>query len=472
VFFTIWIFNFMKKLMIKLSIVLMLSTFVGCDSGSNLNSPAVVIPPVITPVVKITDEELLDIVQKQTFAYFWDFAQPNSGMARERYLPANPSFDENIVTTGGSGFGLMALVSGMSRGYITRNQGTERLSKIGAFLEKADRFHGAWPHWMDGNTGKVIPFGTKDNGGDLVETSFLAAGMLTVREFLKDGTTEEKNVAQKFDALWKTIEWSWYTNNQNKLYWHWSPNYSWQMNFALEGYNETLITYILAAASTTHTIKPAVYHECWARNGSIVVPNTKYNLPLLLKHNGAEEFGGPLFWAHYSFLGLDPNQLTDKYANYWELNTNHTKINYLYAVANPKGFKGYGANYWGLTASYSRNPDGSIGYDAHMPSNDKGIISPTAAISSIVYTPTESKALIRNLYVNYKKEVWGVAGFYDAHSLEHQWTAPNYLAIDQGPEVVMIENYRTGLIWKLFMNAPEVKEGLLKLGFHSGKYGF
>jgi hypothetical protein len=193
---------------------------------------------------------------------------------------------------------------------------------------------------------------------------------------------------------------------------------------------------------------------------------------LILKHNGAEEFGGPLFWAHYSYLGLDPNQLSDKYANYWDLNSNQTKIDYLYCVANPLSYKGYGANYWGLTASYSRNTDGSVGYDAHMPSNDKGIISPTAAISSIVYTPVESKALMRNLYENYKTDTWGVAGFYDAHSLQYQWTAQRYLAIDQGPEIVMLENYRSGLLWRLFMNAPEVQQGLIELGFHSGKYGF
>jgi hypothetical protein len=460
--------------MIKFSALFMLFTFLGCDSSSPStdNGPVVTPPATVPPVVKLTDDELLDVVQKQTFAYFWDYAESNSGMARERYIPQDPSFDQNIVTTGGSGFGLMAIVSGMSRGYISKAQGADRLNKIANFLNTAERFHGAWPHWINGTTGRVIPFGTKDNGGDLVETSFLVAGMITVREYFKNGTTEEKAVAQKFDALWKGVDWQWYTNNQNKLFWHWSPNYNWEMNFPLEGYNECLITYVMAAASPTHAIAPAAYHEGWARSGGIISAKTKYNLPLILKHNGAEEFGGPLFWAHYSYLGLDPNQLSDKYANYWELNSNHTKINYLYAVANPKSFKGYGANYWGLTASYSRNGDGSIGYDAHMPSNDKGVISPTAAISSIVYTPLESKAFIRNLYENFKTETWGVAGFYDAHSQHYQWTAQRYLAIDQGPEMVMLENYRTGLLWQLFMNAPEVKQGLINLGFHSGKYGF
>lgn len=457
--------------MIRISVLFLAFTFFSC--GSNVDKSKGNEEENTSGVVALTDEQLLDAVQKQTFKYFWDYAEPNSGLARERYHPDGiyPENDSNIVTTGGSGFGLMALVSGMSQGYITKEQGVERLNKIADFLGKADRFHGAWSHWIDGNTGKVKPFGTKDNGGDLVETSFLVAGMITVREYLKDGSEKEKAVAQKFDALWKGVEWQWYTNQKNVLYWHWSPSYAWEMNFPLQGYNECLITYIMAASSPTHSIEAKAYHEGWARSGGIVSSKTKYNIPLILKHNGAEEFGGPLFWAHYSYVGLDPNQLSDQYANYWDLNVNQTKINYQFCVENPNKNAGYGPDYWGLTASYSRNPDGSIGYNAHMPSNDQGVISPTAAISSIVYMPKESMALIRNLYDNHKQETWGDAGFYDALSLGNKWVAKRYLAIDQGPEVVMIENYRTGLLWKLFMNAPEVKQGLTKLGFKSGKYG-
>lgn len=455
--------------MFRISVLFLVFTFFSC--GSNADRSKENAPENASETV-LTDEQLLDVVQKQTFRYFWDYAEPNSGLARERYHPDGnyPENDANIVTTGGSGFGLMAIVSGMSQGYITREQGVERLNKIADFLDKADRFHGAWSHWIDGNTGKVKPFGTKDNGGDLVETSFLVAGMITVREYLKDGSEKENAVAKKYDALWKGVDWQWYTNNKNVLYWHWSPNYAWEMNLPLQGYNECLITYIMAASSPTHSIDAKTFHEGWARSGGIVSSKIKYNIPLILKHNGAEEFGGPLFWAHYSYVGLDPNQLSDKYANYWDLNVNQTKINYQYCVENPNKNAGYGPDYWGLTASYSRNPDGSIGYNAHMPGNDPGVISPTAAISSIVYMPKESMTFIRNLYENHKKETWGDAGFYDALSLGNKWVAKRYLAIDQGPEVVMIENYRTGLLWKLFMNAPEIKQGLTKLGFKSGKY--
>ncbi|WP_026837317.1 glucoamylase family protein [Gillisia sp. JM1] len=419
-------------------------------------------------IERLEGEALLDTVQSQTLKYFWDYAEPNSGMARERYHPDGeyPQNDKHIVTTGGSGFGLMALIAGIDRNFIPREEGVKRLEKIADFLAKADRYHGVWSHWINGETGKTQPFGKKDNGGDLVETSFLAQGFIVVREYLKNGNEEEKALAAKYDELWKGIDWKWYTNNKEVLYWHWSPDYNWEINFPLEGYNETLITYIMAAASPTHSISAEAYHKGWARNGNIKSSNTKYDLPLILKHNGAEEFGGPLFWAHYSYLGLNPKGLSDQYANYWDLNVNHSKIDYLYCVKNPKDFEGYGKNVWGLTASYTKNNDGSIGYTAHSPTNDTGVISPTAAISSIPYTPEESLRAMSYFYNDLHDLTWGPAGFYDAFSLEDEdWVAAKYLAIDQGPMVVMIENYRSGLIWDLFMGAEEVKQGLDKLGF-------
>lgn len=417
---------------------------------------------------QLSDNALMDSVQRQTFRYFWDFAEPNSGLARERYHPNGhyPQNDAHVVTTGGSGFGFMAILVGIERGYIGRKQGYERLEKMVSFLEKADRFHGAWSHWIDGNTGKVVPFGRKDNGGDLVETAFMIEGMLCVRQYFKNGNTLEKKLSQRIDALWKGIEWNWYTQGKDALYWHWSPTFNWEMNFALEGYNEVMVTYILAASSPQFAIRPSVYHHCWARSGGIVANNQKYGLSLILKHNGALEYGGPLFWAHYSFVGLDPRKLKDGYADYWQLNVNHTKINYQYCLENPFKFKGYGPNCWGLTASYTRKKDGTTGYTAHRPfAEDLGVISPTAALSSIPYTPKESLAAMRFFYQN-KTWLWGEAGFYDAFSIHHNnWVTPQYLAIDQGPIICMIENYRTGLLWKLFMSCPEIKQGLKKLGF-------
>ncbi len=419
------------------------------------------VPEVNEPV--ITDEELLDLTQRETFKYFWDFAEANSGAARERYHPNDTSNDPNTVTTGGTGFGLMGILVGIERGFVTREQAVERLIKILEFFESADRFHGAWPHWLDGKTGKVRPFSPMDDGGDLVETAFLAQGLICIKEYFKDGTDIEKSLANKADLLWKGVEWDWYTQNKNALYWHWSPIHNFDINFELKGYNEVLITYILAAASPDHTISKQVYTNGWASNGGIASNNTKYGFPLLVKHLGNEEYGGPLFWAHYSYLALNPKNLIDDYADYWEVNVNQTKIDYAYCVENPKGYKDYGADCWGLTASYTRNNDGSIGYTAHSPSNDTGIISPTAAISSIPYTPEASLKALRYFY-GHKDKLLGPAGFYDAFGPEYDfWVAEAYLAIDQGPQLIMIENYRSGLLWNLFMQNNDVRAGLDKL---------
>jgi hypothetical protein len=415
----------------------------------------------------LSDDSLLTLVQYQTFRYFWDGAEPVSGGARERFHADNvyPQDDKHIITSGGTGFGIMAILVGIERGFITREQGYGHLSKLTDWLGKADRFHGVWPHWMNGETGEVKPFSPKDDGGDLVETAYLAQGLLCAREYFKTGNDDERALAAKIDALWKGIEWDWHRkDNQNVLYWHWSPDHAWEMDFPIEGYNECLITYVLAASSPTHGVPAEVYHEGWSRSGAMLNDSTheQYGHHLALRHNFAQQYGGPLFWSHYSYLGLDPRDLADRYANYWEENRNHTLINRQYCIENPKGYEGYGEDCWGLTASYSIN-----GYAAHSPGEDLGVISPTAALSSMPYTPEESIKVMRHLYEDLGNKVWGVYGFYDAFSEQADWYTPRYLAIDQGPIVVMIENYRSGLLWDLFMGAPEVKEGLRKLGFSS-----
>ena len=413
----------------------------------------------------ITDDSLLNLVQYQTFQYFWEGAEPISGMARERIHLDNlyPQNDQIVVTIGGSGFGLMAILVGIERGFITREQGFNRLRQIADYLANADRFHGAWPHWLNGPTGKVYPFSKKDDGGDLVETAFLVQGLLTVAEYFKDGNDAERQLTADIDQLWREVEWEWYTQGKDVLYWHWSPNYGWEMNFAVGGYNECLIMYVLAASSPTHPIKPRVYHKGWARDGAISKDSEFYGLRSILnffEHD--DEPTGPLFWAHYSYLGLNPKGLSDRYADYWKLNQNHALMHYKYAVDNPKGYQGYGPQQWGFTSSYSLE-----GYAGHMPGDkDLGVVSPTAALSSFPYTPAESMQFLRYLYTEADSLV-GKYGPYDAYSQTHHWMLPRYLAIDQGPIPVMIENYRTGLLWNLFMARNDVKEGLKRLGFSS-----
>lgn len=398
---------------------------------------------------RISNDALLDLVQKQTIKYFYDYAHPTSGMSRERLNSGN------TVTSGGTGFGIMAVIVGMERDFIPHNDGINHFNKIVTFLETSDRFHGVWSHWIDGANGKVIPFSTKDNGGDLVETSFLVQGLITLRQYLKPADTVGNNMINRINKLWRDVEWDWYRkNNENVLYWHWSPNYNWEMNFPLYGYFEEQITYILAAASPTHSIPKVVYTNGYGKNGAIVRNGIHYNIKLPL------ETPAPLFWVQYSYLGMDPH-FSDDYANYWEQNVNATKINQAYCIANPKKFYGYSDKCWGLTAS-----DNQQGYSAHSPTNDLGVITPTAALSSFPYTPEESTKALEFFYYTLGDKLWGDYGFYDSFNLSTGWIASSFLAIDQGPIVVMIENHRTGLLWNLFMSAPEIQDAKTKLNLH------
>jgi hypothetical protein len=400
----------------------------------------------------IPDDELLTLVQKQTFRYFWEFGHPVSGMARER------STSGDVVTTGGTGFGIMAMIAAVERAFITRGEAAERILQIVRFLKNnCTRYHGAFAHWVNGATGQTQPFSQKDNGADLVETSFLFQGLLTARAYFTKADPAELELRTVITELWEAVEWNWFCrNNEQVLYWHWSPDYEWAMNHPVRGWNECLITYILAASSPTYPIHKNVYDEGWAGNGKIRNKGACYGYTLPL----GETCSGPLFFAHYSFLGLNPKGLKDQYADYWEQNTHHAAIHYEYCRKNPSGYYGYGADCWGLTAS-----DGNKGYSAHSPANDQGVIAPTAALSSMPYAPEQSMAALRFFYYKLGDKLWKEYGFTDAFNLTEKWYDTQCLAIDQGPVIVMIENYRTGLLWNLFMSCGEVQAGLTKLDF-------
>jgi len=403
---------------------------------------------------KLSDDELMTFVQEQTFKYFWDVADQSSGMIPER------NTTPDILTIGGSGFGVMTIPVAIERKFITREQGLDRLLKITDFLSKADRYHGVWPHWLL-LSGKTKPFSQKDDGGDLVETAFMIQGLLTVQQYFNNDTEKEIQLREVIQQLWEDVEWDWYRqNDQNVLYWHWSENYGWDMNMQIVGFNEGLIVYVLAASSPTHSIPAEVYHNGWTNSGHFINGNEYEGVKLPLGY----PWGGPLFFSHYSFLGLNPNGLKDQYADYFEQNKNHSLINYKYCVRNPKQYKGYSEKSWGLTAS----DDPLVGYLAHEPypeENDNGTIAPTAALSAIVYTPEESLKAMRYFYEGLKGSLLGKYGFKDAYNLQENWFATDYLAIDQGPIIIMIENYRTGLLWNNFMKNTDVHKGLEKLGF-------
>ena len=394
------------------------------------------------------DEALLDKVERQTLEYFTTLAEPNTGMARERAEDANG----NIVTTGGTGFGIMAIIAGAERGWLSREEATQCIGKIARNLEFLPRFHGAWAHWYDGDTGEAFSFSEYDDGGDLVETAFLVEGLLAARQW-----TSDKVLRELCDRLWKEVEWDWYTRGSDTLYWHWSPRWEWKMNHAIRGFDETLITYVLAASSPTHPISRECYEVSYKTSSYYYNGRSYYGIPLKL---GMELYGGPLFFTHYSWLGLDPRGLNDGYADYFEQGRNHALIQMAYARE-----KGQPRGLWGFTSS----DDALVGYSGHYPGtpDENGTISPTAAVSSIAYVPKESLKCMRSLLRD--RRIWGPCGFYDAVNYrlpKDKQVVPHYLAIDQGPQVVMIENARSGLLWRLFGSAPEVQDGLSKLGFY------
>ena len=408
-----------------------------------------------------TDSELLDMVQKTSFRYFWDYAHKKSGLARERLGSGN------TVTIGGSGMGIMTIPIAIERGWITREQGAAFTLKMVNFLKNsATRFHGIWSHWLNGETGTTIPFSTYDDGGDMVESAFMLQGMLAVRQYFDGTSTNEILIRQVIGQLWEAAEFDWYlqTSNSNYLYWHWSPKNAWKMNMPIKGWNEGMICYLLGIASPTHAIPAGTYSKGWAASGYL---NGKffYQKKLYL----GSDYGGPLFFTHYSFLGFDPRGKKDGIVNsgfgnepvtYFDNHRNTALIHYNYSINNPKSFAGYSKDNWGLTAS-----DDPFGYTAHQPmSNDNGTISPTAALSSFPYTPVESMLALKYFYFQQGEKLWGVYGFKDAFNLKENWYADSYLAIDQGPIIVMIENYRTHLLWNLFMRNTEIQDMMPKIG--------
>jgi hypothetical protein len=421
---------------------------------------------------ELSDDELLTMLEEACFHYYWEGAEPHSGMAREN-IPG----DDRIVATGASGMGIAALIVGVERGFITRAQGIERVKKIVDFLEHAQRYHGAWSHYMDGNTGKTMPvFGMFDNGGDLVETSFIMEGLLAARQYFRGDSKAEKNLYQRISQLWETVEWDWFRGPEpgDFLYWHWSAEWRWQIQHPLIGFNEVMITYLLAIASPTHGVPATMYYSGWASQSERA---QQYRGGWSQSVNGDHYFnghtyydikldvgvgsGGPLFFTHYSYFGFDPHSLHDRYtSSYFENNRNIALINRSYCIANPKRFPGYGTNAWGLTAS-----DGPHGYVPHAPDdlNDTGTLTLTGALSSFPYTPEASMEALKHYYRDLGDQLWDIYGPRDAFNPKQDWISPIYMGLNQAPIVVMVENYRTGLLWKQFMANPEISETLRKL---------
>ncbi|SPE56711.1 Fibronectin type III domain protein [Verrucomicrobia bacterium] len=437
------------------------------DASGNESAPSPIASASTHPC---TDDELLDMVQEGCFRYYWEGGHPDAGMANET-IPGN----ENLVAVGASGFGIMALIAGADRHFISREQCAERLAKITRFLRKADRFHGAWPHFLDGATGKSIPyFGKYDDGGDLVETAFLVQGLLVARQYFDRDTELEREIRRNVTDLWRGVEWDWYRKDSSSdfLYWHWSPDFGWQISHPLVGWNETMIVYLLAIASPTHPIPPSLYYSGWAGQSDLAVRYRRnWSRTTLGDHytNGHTYYGfkldvgeGPgadLFFTQFSFMGFDPRSKRDRYTDYFMNNRNIALINHAYCVENPGRYKGYGTHCWGLSAGIN------TGGGRPQPRDDNGTICCSAALGCFPYTPHESMAGLKHFYRSLGARVWGIYGFHDGFNETEDWFEPVWMGLNQAVITVMIENYRSGLIWKNFMANPEIQPALDAIGF-------
>jgi hypothetical protein len=410
---------------------------------------------------EMTDDELLTMVQEAGFRYYWEAAEPHSGMTRE-----NTPGDDDIVAVGASGFGVMAIMVGAERGFITHQQAIERLSRMTEFLSTADHYHGAWPHFLSGSTGRRLPvFDMYDNGADLVETSFMMEGLLAARQYFKQDGPSGQALYERITKLWQGVDWNWFraTPQQDALYWHWSPEYSFHIANRLTGWNEVMITYLDAIASSTHGIPAGDYYSGWVGE-AIGNPyaNGKSYFGIKLEVGGGT--GGPLFFTDYSFMGFDPRGIHDRFTSYFDNNRAMALINQQYGIHNPHHWQGYGENTWGLTAV-----DGPEGYVPYEPTFDldDGTIAPTGAISAFAYTPEPAMAALKHFYRDLGAQVWSIYGFRDAFNLQQNWYSGITMGLNQAPMIVMIENYRSGLVWKSFMANPEIQPALKNIGFRA-----
>ena len=440
------------------------------DLAGNESPPSAASPAAETRTM--SDDELLEMVQLACFRYYWEAGHPHAGMAPE-IMPGDP----HLMALGGNGFGVMALLVAAERQWITRDEAVARLEKITRFLGRAPRFHGVWAHFMDGRDGSVVPyFGRFDNGGDLVETAFMLQGLLAARQYFDRDNPAERSLRETITRFWHETEWSWYRKSSDSdfLWWHWSPDHGFHLNHPLIGWNESMIIYLLAIASPTHPVPASLWHTGWAGTSDPAVRyrrgwsrttqgdhfrngNSYYGIKLEVgEGNGAE-----LFFTHFSYMGFDPRGKRDEYTNYFENNRAINLIARAYAMENPRGFKGYGADCWGRSAGVNN------GGGRSLPRDDNGTINIMASLASMPYTPAESLSALKHFYRVLGDRVWGTYGFHDGFNETWNWFDEDYMALNQAPIVVMIENHRTGLVWRHFMANPEIAPALDKIGFKS-----
>lgn len=407
------------------------------------------------------DREIFEETHKASFMYFWELGHPVSGLTPRKSL-ANKRYD---IGVGASGFGIQAVIVGVHRGWVSREEVLDRLLKITKFLENtAVRFHGVFPHLLHGETGEIIVFGGQD-GADIQETSNLMMGLLMARTYFDRDTPKEVQLRNEINKLWEAVDYRVH-EYQDALWWNHSDSQEENngLKLLMKGYTESMTSYVLALGHPTHGIQTSSY-KGYVEGKNFVNGKEYYGYTL----DVGKPTGGPLYLAQTPFLALDPRDMQDQYTYYWSRSIAHSLINYAYCVDYAPAEYKYSEGDWGLTASQVPSEDGGYNNMAG-PKKDTGTIAPSAALGVFPYVPYQSMMALRNFYENHKEGLWAEYGFKDSYSMYRDWYSDRYLGLDQGRTVIMMENYRSGLFWELSKKVPELQVAKEKMGIHYPKF--
>jgi len=427
-------------------------------------------PAVQTPLL----DPFFDDLEKRTFSFFWDSANPANGLIPDRY--PGPSWS----SIAGVGFALTAYPIGVERGYVTRDAARDRALATLRFFAAETEKHGFFYHFLD------MKDGERRNHSEVstVDTALLLAGVLMCESYFDGKDAREREIRRLAEKIYRRVDWTWAEPFSAGLVMGWTPE-SGFIHATWDGYDEAMLVYILALGSPTHAVNPAAW-KAWT---------STYDKHWGTQYGETDLSFGPLFGHQYSHVWVDFRAIQDAYMrsrglDYFENSRRATYVQQRYAIENPMHWQGYGPNIWGLTACegpgrgsqiYDGQPRRFYGYAARGVgldgSLDDGTIAPTAAIGSLPFAPEIVIPATLEMYKRYGGSIYSTYGFRDSFNPSYQrgaqasksgWVDEHYLAIDQGPILAMIENYRSELVWRIMRHNDYIRRGLERAGFEGG----
>lgn len=389
----------------------------------------------------MTDNEFLDLVQKRAAMFFWQEADPRTGLVPDRARNFAPRAGR-VANLAATGFGLTALIIAQERGWLSRDQVYNRtLTTLQFARDRLFHKEGFSYHWLNTRTG------AREWNSEVssVDTALFLAGALFAGEYYR-GT----RVAEIADHLYRRANWKWMCNGRKFVCHGYRPESQSFLKYHWGAYCETLLVDVLAIGSPTFPIDAKAWHDMTRK-----VRSYKSYRCIALP---------PLFTHQYHNLWVDFRGLHDGVADYFENARTATLANRQYCIDGMKRHSTYGPDSWGLTAC-----DGPQGYRVYGAppgrAKDDGTVAPTAPGGSFAFTPKESLAALKHMYYTYKPRIWGRYGFCDAYNVDKDWNASDVIAINLGPIVLAIENHRTGMVWKHFMKIAHVRRAIKRIGF-------